>query len=255
MKLKTSKYLVAVLFSFFIMTANSQNKSVTLKGFVKYDTYNIPNINILNKTTELGSSSNENGRFTIKVTKGDSLIFSSLVYKNRIIKITDTHLKSKSITVYLESDINQLEEIMLEKNIIINWQNAAVTKGTILNNDKTSNSKPPNARLLTDPNARGGGINFISIFQQLTQKWRLKRKTKKRKFKKIQVLKNEFSTTTRNKYGDTFFTEWLKIPEMKINLFLDYCEGNGLRELYDNDEIIIKNFLIKQSKKFNSINN
>ena len=251
---------VFVVFAFIILKTNAQeNKLVKIEGAIKYDSIYLQDVNVLNKSTNLGSSSNKNGHFSIYVKNGDSILFSSIVYENRIIKITNTHLKSKSITVYLEPDYYQLDEVMLAKKIFINWRDAAVTKGTIFENDEISNSKAPDARKLTDPNANAGGLNPIAIFMMLTKKSRLKRKARKLEQKleleKIEHQKIEFPTKIKNLYGDDFFKEWLHISENEIYLFLDYCEGNGLLELYNSNEIVIKNFLIKQSKKFNSIKN
>ncbi|NQV78517.1 MAG: hypothetical protein HQ490_09215 [Lutibacter sp.] len=81
--------------------------------------------------------------------------------------------------MYLEPDYYQLEEVMLAKKVFINWWDAAVSKGRIFNNDKISDSKAPDARKLTDPNANTGGINPFAIFTMLTKKARLKNKAKK----------------------------------------------------------------------------
>lgn len=257
MKLKTKNKLklLILITTFLILNVAAQNEKVRLNGLVKHNTTYLQDINIINKTTKLGTSSDKKGKYTIYVSKGDSILFSSVNYKNRIIKITDTHVNNKSITVYLEADLNQLEEVMLAKKTFINWRDAAVEKGTLLDYDKISSSKAPDARKLTDPNANGGGINFVSIFKKLTQKMRKKRRKEKREREKIIELKNEFPVIVRNLYGDDFFKDWLNISEYKINIFLDYCQDNGLSELYNSDEIIVKNFLIKQSKNFNKINN
>tara|TARA_R110001583_G_scaffold412_2_gene3789 strand:+ start:31793 stop:32563 length:771 start_codon:yes stop_codon:yes gene_type:complete len=256
MKLKIKIYkLIVLLFVFLTISLKAQNKNVKIKGTVKYDSTYLQDINIQNKTTKLGASSNKNGLFKMYVKEGDSLLFSSVVYENRIIIISKKHINSKKITVYLEPDYYQLEEVMLAKKIFINWRDAAVSKGAIFETDKMSNRKPPDARKLTDPNAQAGSINPIAIFMMLTKKSRLKRKARKLELKEMEQLKIEFPTTIKNLYGAIFFEEILHISENNTYLFLDYCEGNGLIELYNMDEIVIKNFLIKQSKKFNSIQN
>ncbi len=248
------KILYFILLSVFLKS-NAQENRIQLEGTVKYNSMYLPDINISNKITLLGVASNKNGNFIILAKEGDSVLFSSLVYTNRIIIISKTHIKSKKITVYLEPDYYQLDEIMLNKQIVIDWAKTSVTKGTILNNDAIINSKAPNARKLTDPNAQAGGLNPISLFMSLTKKARIKRKKRRAKEEKLQQLKSDFPDDIRNLYNDNFYIEWLHIPEEKINLFLDFCESNGLLELYDKDEIIIKDFLIKQAKKFNLINN
>ena len=256
MKLKINSYRLTLFVVVFVtLNSNAQDKRIKLKGAVKYDSTYLQDINILNKATNFGISSDKNGHFTIYAKKGDSILFSSIVYKNRIIKISETHISSKITTIYLELNYNLLDEVMLDNKIIIDWRNASVTKGTIFNNDKITNSKAPDARKLTDPNANAGGLNPIALFMALTKKARLKRKRLKVEQEEIKQFKFEFFYKIRNSTGDDFFNEWLHIPNDKINLFLDYCEGNGFLELYDKEEIIIKDFLIKQAKKFNSIKN
>jgi len=260
MKLKIKPLIILIFaFLFSMQKTNAQERRVKLKGSVKYDTIYLQDINILNKTTNLGASSDGNGLFTIYAKEGDSIMFSSLVYTNRIIKISKTHINSKKITVYLEPDFYQLNEVMLAKKVFINWRDAALTKGAVLNNDAISNRKAPDARKLTDPNANAGGINPFAIIMMLTKKARLKRKVKRLDLKlehdEIKRLKIEFPTTIKNKYGTIFFKETLHISEDNIYLFLDYCEGNGLNDYYKSNEIVVKNFLILQARKFNSIKN
>lgn len=238
-----------------VKTTYSQNKTIEISGIVKYDSMNLQDINIINLTSKLGTYSNFNGKFLIPVKIGDSLLFSSIVYKPRTIKITENHIASKKITVYLEADLNELDEVQIRKNPIIDWQKAAVTKGTIYNNDSNTKAKPPNAETFTNPINGKFGIDFISLFSAITKKGRLKRKAKRQEENHIQFLKNDFSNKIKNTYETEFFTQWLNISEDKIYLFLDYCEANGLNNLYNSDEIIIKNFLIKQSNSFNKIKN
>ena len=64
-----------------------------------------------------------------------------------------------------------------------------------------------------------------------------------------------FAAKIRLLYGDEFFTYWLHIPREEINLFLDYCQANNLSEYIDSAEFIIKDFLIKQGKKYKLIKN
>ena len=255
MKLKINTYKILIfVFIFSIQKTNAQEIRIKLEGIVKYDSIFLQDINILNKATNLGASSDNIGSFSMYAKEGDSILFSSIVYENRIIKISKTHLNSKKIIVYLEPDYYQLNEVMVEKKISISG-NLAVTKGTIFDNDEISNRKAPNARKLTDPNAQAGGINPIAIFMMLTKKSRLKRKARKLELEEIKQLKIKFPTTIKNLYGNKFFKEALNIKADNIYLFLGYCEGNGLLELYNSNEIVIKNFLILQARKFNSFNN
>lgn len=252
MQLKIKNYIL-VLFLLSQILLKAQEKRTKLLGTVKYDSIALQDVNIINKATKNGASSDKNGLFIIYVAKGDSILISSIVYKKRIIVISDTHLNTKEIVVYLEPNYNLLNEVMLTKKINTNWENLSVIKGTVLNNDKIARSKPPNARRLTDPNAKFKGADFIAIIGMLTKKLRLKSKKRKYEQERILQLKDNLSTTLKNQYEEDFFTEWLHIPKNKINLFLEYCEGNGLKNFYNSNEITIKNFLIKQAREFNSL--
>ncbi len=256
MKLKISKSpFIFFILTFVLGVSNAQNNRIKLNGLVKYDSIKLQNINIKNKATNFGTSSDKNGYFTIYAKKGDSILFSSIVYEDRIIKISDTHINAKKMIVYLEPDYYQLDEVMLNKQVSIDWSNAFVTPGTVFNNDYISNRKPPNAQALADPNANAGGLNPTALFMQLTKKARLRRKKRRLKEHKNQLLKQEFTTTLRNLYGDNFYIKSLSIPEDKINIFLGYCQANGLNEYYLSNEFIIKNFLVKQAVKFSAIHN
>jgi hypothetical protein len=257
MKLIMNKtvFLFIALLCIALHASAQENNRIKLNGIVKNDSTYLQDINILNKATNLGVSSSKNGAFTIYAKEGDSIAFSSIVYMNRIIKISKTHINSKKIIVYLEPDYYQLNEVMLAKKVFINWRDAAVTSGTIFNNDKISNSKAPDARKLTDPNAYAGGLNPIALYRMFTKKGRLKRKERKLQQQEAEKLKNEFSSVIVNLYGRDFFKKELDISEDTIYLFLDYCENNGLLNFYKSDEFVIKNFLVNQSKKFNAIKN
>jgi len=260
MKLKISKpisFIYILVFASNIISA--QNQPIKLNGAVKNNSINLQDINIKNLKSEFGTTSDKNGHFIIYAKKGDSILFSSIVYKNRIIKISNTHLNSKIITVYLEPDFYQLDEVAINNSFKLDVSNLSFTPGTIYNKDEISNRKPPNAENIADPNASFRGANPIAIlymaYKAITKKARLKRKKRRLEQQKSELIKQQFSNTIRNLYSDQFFIKWLSIPEDKINLFLDYCQANGLNDFYNKDEFIVKDFLIKQAKKFNALTN
>lgn len=255
MKLKNNHYRLCILFLLFYLNIHSQSNTAVLKGNVKYNHSVIQDINVLNKNTSKGTSSDSKGNYSIKASLGDSLLFSSIIYENRIIKITNTHIKTKSITVYLEANYNLLQEVYLTKQRILNSIDIAVAKGTVLDNDKITDRKAPDARKLTDPNAGGSSIDFIGIYKLFTKKRRKRKKLEKIEFDKQEQLKKDFSETIIVRYKDSYFIESLHIQEHQINLFLDFCQSKGLNKLYDRNEIVIKNFLFRQAKHFNLLQN
>lgn len=120
MKIKLTNLFFLI---FIAMKCIAQENPVTINGQVKSLKKTISNVHIINKTTGQGTFSNENGKFAMNVSLGDSILFSSIVYQNRIIKITNTHIHSKSMTVYLEPGLTELDVIELEQKIRTDWSN------------------------------------------------------------------------------------------------------------------------------------
>ncbi len=78
------KKLFLIMSFFLIAELNAQEKPILLNGTVKYNTIGLENINVINKTSKIGTSSNVNGEFAISAIKGDSMLFSSIEYQNRV---------------------------------------------------------------------------------------------------------------------------------------------------------------------------
>ncbi|WP_075343951.1 alpha-2-macroglobulin family protein [Tenacibaculum agarivorans] len=95
----------------------------TISGVIKDESSTIPFVNIFIKGTSFGAVSDENGRFTIKVNKGDILVFSFVGYKSVERKINDFSY----LSITMEEDSDRLDEIAVtgrgirrnKKNIMI----------------------------------------------------------------------------------------------------------------------------------------
>lgn len=254
MKLKIKDLAIICFIITFSSQINAQEKGVRLNGVVKYDDKPLENINIINKTISLGSASNVNGAFQITASKGDSIEFSSIEYQNRIIKITENHINNKFISVYLEPGFNELDEVEILQKMKLDFGNVAVQNRTHLDIDEMDLTKAPDATDISGYNTQlTNGMDLVGIYNLLTKKSRAKKKTENDIKNEIEFVKRELPNTLRATYGDDFFTEWLHIENDEIHQFLDFCQGKGLGELYNSDEIYIKDFLVKQSVVFNNL--
>lgn len=256
MQLKTNK--IHIVLALLMLTFNmfAQNNEVKLGGNIKYNSKNLENINVINKTLKLGTVSNANGQFAITVKKGDSIEFSSLEYQNRTIKITETHLADGYITVYLEPGFNELDEVQILQKMRVDFSNAPVQQNTKLDYDEMDLAKAPDSKDLSGYNTQlTNGMDLIAIYDLLTKKKRARKRTENDLKNEIDFIKKELPNTIRASYGDNFFTEWLNLENDEIYKFLDFCQGNGLGDLYKSEEIYIKDFLVKQSVLFNQIKN
>jgi len=249
---KNHQFLI-FLFAFISLQINAQEKGIKLQGKVLYNSKGLDNINIINETNKTGSASNPNGNFEIYASKGDSILFSSLSFQNRKIRISETHVEEKIITVYLEPGFNELDEVEILNKIRLDFGDVSVSQRAEFDNDEMTYTEAPNTERQIDPNAKFQGMSLIGIYKLLTKKNRAKKRSENDIKNEIEFLKEELPNTLKMAYGDDFFTDWLYIKRDEIYEFLDFCQANGLGELYKSDEIYIKDFLIKQSKLFNKI--
>lgn len=257
MQLKT-KNTILLTFIFMLVTivVSSQEERIKLEGTVKYNSKVLENINIINKTQKTGSVSNSKGQFTVFAIKGDSIEFSSLEYQNRIVEITENHIANKFIAVYLEPGFNELDEVAILQKVRMDWSDAPVQQRAELDIDEMDMAEAPDSKDLSGYNTQlTNGMDLVGIYNLLTKKKRAKKRTENDIKNEIEFIKKELPNTLRATYGDDFFTEWLHIENDEIYKFLDFCQANGLGELYKSDEIYIKDFLIKQSVVFNQIKN
>lgn len=253
MKIKT-KYIsiLTVLFICFTLKMNGQEERIKLKGNVKYNTTNLENINIINKAVKMGTASNADGIFEIIAAKGDSIEFSSIEYQNRTIVITENHINSKYIAVYLEPGFNELDEVEILQSMRLDVSKVPVQQRAQLDIDEMDLREAPDAKDLSGYNTQlTNGMDLIQIYSLLTKKSRAKKRSENDLKNEIEHIKQELPTTLKNAYGDDFFTEWLHIENDEIYEFLDFCQANGLGDFYKSEEIYIKDFLIKQSVNFN----
>jgi hypothetical protein len=101
------------------LSTNTYAQDFKVKGKVidskTNETIEFVNIGISNKG--VGTVSNENGLFSLKlneqVTKNDSIIFSHIGYKVQIIKVSE--FENKEIVVSLEPETNILKEVVIVK--------------------------------------------------------------------------------------------------------------------------------------------
>lgn len=240
--------LLSVLVLFFGVLSHAQE--VRIEGKVFFDSTPLKDINVLDKNTLKGVATDENGAFKLWAKLGDSVLFSSLSFQNRIIVITENHVKEKYMEVYLELGFTELDEIELVQWFRLELGDVAIDERTRLSNDQTDDYRPPNASYFTDPNARHEGISARSIYRALTKNSRHKKAEQKKLDEKMAILIAQFPDKLKDSYGEEFFTITLAIPEDEVNLFLDFCVGNGLSEFYDQNEFLIKDFLIKQSSAY-----
>ena len=102
---------VLLTFSFFLLTMMSyaQQWEITGKIFEPDGTTPMIGVVAMVKGETTGTVSDINGVYSLKVTKGQTVLFSSLGYKSQEIKIVD----QQTINIIMREDIVQMDEVIV----------------------------------------------------------------------------------------------------------------------------------------------
>ena len=73
-----------------------------ISGIVLFQNQPLSNVHIMNKNTQIGTISNDNGLFKIPIKENDSLFISHINYKEIFIIVTNKHTSCLNIKIILD---------------------------------------------------------------------------------------------------------------------------------------------------------
>jgi len=247
------KKILSLIFIFTTLQFSfSQEKRTQLKGVI-YNTVSRPieNTHIVNLTTKVGTISDKNGAFNIRVQSGDWIQISNIQFRTKKIKLKKGTIQEGILSVYLIPVTNLLEEAVLQKkmkgdlvsDMLKNKKDTIREKmNSILayiksipheeimkmkiGADERHLKKPRNAQLTTDPVAKFAGLPPETI--GIPDYYLLAKRALKKKLK----FKEDFPNNLLKLFGAHFFYVKLKIPKDKYFHFLQYCSPLGIEHLY-----------------------
>lgn len=202
-----------------------QEKSL-LKGKILTQDGEIFSINIINLTSEFGTTNKADGRFEIEVSLNDTLLFSSVQYEPIEIVVTEEVSKRAFLTVLLVEKVDELAEVNIS-NISLSGNLATDLKDipTLTQADigfPMNDVLPPTSierKLITASSGFDGFLNTLNG--------------------KIKMLKKaaawedleQIVTAGANALPVSFFKE-LSIPENRIRDFVYFCAEDPDFESY-----------------------
>ena len=80
-----------------------------IQGKVIYRNINVPAANVINNTSQISTITNDQGEFEIFAKQGDEIIFSSVQYIIRTVRINDEILKNKRLIVQINQRVRELD--------------------------------------------------------------------------------------------------------------------------------------------------
>lgn len=99
---------------FMLLISLSWAQTIQLKGHVIAND-DVENIHVINTTSKRFTTTNNLGVFEIPAKFQDTLQFTSVRYKTVNLIVSYSNVQSKSMTVYLEENVNVLDEVIVGK--------------------------------------------------------------------------------------------------------------------------------------------
>ncbi|MDT0646146.1 hypothetical protein RM545_05540 [Zunongwangia sp. F260] len=251
-----------IVLIFFIPFLNFAQESIQLNGRIVNDSLDGSFINIINKTSNIGTINSSSGEFKIQVKENDILQFSSIQYEKLEVVVTPTVIESGYLKVLLVPGVSELDEVKIS-NIDLTgnlsrdigaMDTYSISQFGIPNANRTPLSAAER-RLYTATatnistsvsNGAGASAGLDPLINAITGRTKeLKKIVANEKLQQM-VEKGVAVFSTR------FFVEELKIPEDKIINFVYYCaENHQLKYLLkEENRLDLLEFYMKYAPEF-----
>jgi len=243
---------------FFGTNSFSQEKCELISGKIISSNKTVSDVHIINLNTKMGTVSNDKGEFELMISLNDTLLFSSIEYERKKIRMTGNFINYKKIVVDLIPSLNELEEIFIEGLTgSLSYDINKVPKDTIRKHSFFL--KPGDFKKALPPDLHGSKkAPYVGFFPPASGSIPLSdaRYEAEQRLKREISQKKQFPIKIKKELGIAFFTENLKIPEEQIDHFLAYCEYRGIIDKYYNNKVLEAiEILQEESKIYNAIKN
>ena len=181
-----------------------------IQGKVIYRNINVPAANVINNTSQTSTITNDQGEFEIFAKEGDEIIFSSVQYIIRRVRVNDEILKNKRLIVQINQRVRELDEVVITPDDTDKFLDLKEEqfKGFDYLADKSTKIE----NILTDNRQFVDGLNFVNIFKLLSSLV-----DSKSEEEKLSILPSEALPLILE---ENFFTDVLKLEFFEVNDFL-----------------------------------
>ena len=202
----------------------SQNEERTvLKGRIISNTNDLEGVYVVNAQTEVMSTTTADGSFSIMAKSGDTLVFSSIQFKENRILLTAENFSDFNFTVKLNLLMHQLQEVIIKRYDNIN----SVALGIVPSGQKSYTAAERKLHTATALNATanagtmaGGSVSADPLFNFFSGRTAMLKK-------EVAVEKKEFFMRLLEKmFTMEHFVDRLKIPLEYVKGFEYYAVEN-----------------------------
>ena len=215
-------FVVLLFFATFCTWSQTSNEKI-LHGKIVADSASVAGIDVVNLGNEKVTVTNNKGEFSILAKVDDILVFSSMTLEMKRMLVDEDDLKSETITIYMTPKINELNEVIVKKNLGIN----ALSMGIV--QKKPKHYTPAERKLKTAGDFKpidllgilGGSLPVDPIINAINGR------TKRLK-NQIKIENKEFLLLKISElYKFDFFIKTLKISSENVKGFQYYLVENN----------------------------
>ena len=226
-----------LFFILIIQFSYSQNREL-IQGKVIYRNIDVPAANVINNTAQSSTITNDQGEFEIYAKEGDEIIFSSVQYIIRTVRVNKEILENKRIIVQINQRVRELDEIVVTPEDTQKFLDLKEEqfKGFDYIADKSTKIQ----NVLTDNRQVVNGLNFVNIFKLLSSIVDAKSDEEK-----LNIIPSEVLPYVLE---ENFFSVVLELESFEINDFLSKLDSDTEMKyliLEKNQFLIIDYLLIK----------
>ena len=219
-----------------------QESRTSIKGRLLYRNSNVIAANVVNNSSQLNTITNGEGEFEIPVRVGDELIFSSVQYKIRTVKVTAEMIKKNRIVVSINERVNILDEVVVGPE---NQQKFLdMKKEEFKRVDYTQDKSTKLINRAADDRQLANGLNFVNVAKLLGRLLSKNKGDSEKKLIPSEVLPYLFETA--------FFNQDLGLNAEETEGFLmEMDRVLPTQKLFKKDmEFQLIDYLVKASQEY-----
>lgn len=227
----------------FQVVAFAQDR-VSIKGRLIYRNINVVAANVVNITAQINTITNGEGAFEIPVKNGDEVVFSSVQYMIRTVKITPEIIQKNRLIITINEKINALEEVVVTPDDAEKFLDLKEEEFKGFDYDRDKSTRLENS--IVRQGQLKNGINLINVAKLIAKLVSNKTEEEKRNLKPSEVLSYVFDKS--------FFSSDLELRDDQIVGFLEHIDNNlpSQKLLNQSQQFQLIDYLILQSKKYRS---
>jgi hypothetical protein len=212
------KVKLLIVLSLIVCQFSFSQAEKPIKGVVSSENFLLQNVDVINKTSQKSTKTNDNGEFAILVKANDSLFFYAKDYYLKRLKVFNEQIGQNNLQVVMIKKPEELDEVVVEKThtIKIN-KDKAYEQGKRDEIDVIKSVENIKKRTVYDGTI-DNGMDFIGIGKKLLNLF------KKEKEPENEVHEIEFAILAKNTCDQKFYLKTLKLKPEEIDLFLQFCD-------------------------------